>query len=57
MIWHDTMSLQDVACALSEPVLDEAPEAHKDIKVVMRGQSDLVKTNFELLPVLSVKGR
>ncbi len=50
-------SLRDVVCAHSEVLLDEAPEAYKDIKLVMRGQSDLVKTVFELYPVLSVKGR
>jgi tRNA-splicing ligase RtcB (3'-phosphate/5'-hydroxy nucleic acid ligase) len=50
-------SLQNVVCAHAEVLLDEAPEAYKDIKVVMRGQSDLVKTIFELHPVLSLKGR
>jgi tRNA-splicing ligase RtcB (3'-phosphate/5'-hydroxy nucleic acid ligase) len=50
-------SLQNVVCAHSEVLLDEAPGAYKDIRVVMRGQSDLVKTVFELHPVLSVKGR
>ncbi len=29
----------------------------EDIQVVMRGQSDLVKTVFELTPLVSVKGR
>jgi tRNA-splicing ligase RtcB len=50
-------SLRGVVCAHAEPLLDEAPEAYKDIRVVMRGQSDLVKTLYELAPMLSVKGQ
>jgi tRNA-splicing ligase RtcB len=50
-------SLKDVVCAHSDLLLDEAPEAYKDIRVVMRGQSDLVKTIFEVTPLVSVKGR
>lgn len=50
-------SLADVVCAHSEVLLDEAPEAYKDIRVVMRGQADLVKSLVELRPVLSLKGR
>jgi tRNA-splicing ligase RtcB len=50
-------SLTDVVCAHSDLLLDEAPEAYKDIRVVMRGQADLVKTLVELRPVLSLKGR
>jgi RNA-splicing ligase RtcB len=50
-------SLANVVCAHSDLLLDEAPEAYKDIRTVMRGQADLVKTVVELKPVLSVKGR
>jgi len=50
-------SLVDVVCAHSEILLDEAPEAYKDIRVVMRGQADLVKSLVQLRPVLSLKGR
>jgi tRNA-splicing ligase RtcB len=50
-------SLQGIVCAHSGMLLDEAPEAYKDIRVVMRGQADLVKALYELMPVLSVKGR
>jgi RNA-splicing ligase RtcB len=46
-----------VVCAHSDLLLDEAPAAYKNIRVVMRGQSDLVKSVFELTPLLSVKGR
>jgi tRNA-splicing ligase RtcB len=50
-------SLANVVCAHSDLLLDEAPEAYKDIRTVMRGQADLVKTVVELKPVVSVKGR
>lgn len=50
-------SLQGIVCAHSGMLLDEAPEAYKDIRAVMRGQADLVKALYELTPVLSVKGR
>ena len=50
-------SLAGVVCAHSDVLLDEAPEAYKDIRTVMRGQVDLVKSLVELKPVLSVKGR
>jgi RNA-splicing ligase RtcB len=50
-------SLASVVCAHSDLLLDEAPEAYKDIRTVMRGQADLVRTVAELKPVLSVKGR
>lgn len=50
-------SLKDVVCAHSYVLLDEAPDAYKNIHQVMRGQADLVKTLSELNPLLSVKGR
>lgn len=50
-------SLRDVVCAHGAVLLDEAPAAYKDIRVVMRGQADLVKILFELRPLVSVKGR
>ena len=36
--------------------LDEAPGAYKDIDVVMKNQSDLVKTVVELTPLAVIKG-
>jgi len=50
-------SLAGVVCNHGELLLDEAPEAYKDIRLVMRGQSDLVKIVRELVPLVSVKGR
>ena len=39
-------SMERVVCPHDGVLLDEAPEAHKDIRAVMRGQHDLVKTLF-----------
>ncbi len=50
-------SLRGVLCAHRDLLLDEAPDAYKDIRQVMRGQADLVKTLYELSPILSLKGR
>ncbi len=35
---------------------DEAPQAYKDIRRVLRGQKDLVKVVCELKPFVSLKG-
>jgi len=50
-------SMSDVLCAHDQVLLDEAPDAYKDIYTVMRGQSDLVKILHEVHPVVSIKGR
>jgi tRNA-splicing ligase RtcB (3'-phosphate/5'-hydroxy nucleic acid ligase) len=50
-------SMKNVVYDSEVPLLDEAPEAYKDIRMVMRGQKDLVKIRHELNPVVSVKGR
>lgn len=50
-------SMEGIVCEHEGLLLDEAPEAYKDIRTVMRGQNDLVKTIAELEPVASIKGR
>jgi tRNA-splicing ligase RtcB len=50
-------SMDGILCAHDGLLLDEAPAAYKDIRTVMRGQTDLVKILYELRPVLSIKGR
>ncbi len=50
-------SMEGVLCEHDGLLLDEAPAAYKDIRTVMRGQSDLVKILYELRPLVSVKGR
>jgi tRNA-splicing ligase RtcB len=47
---------QGVECRKDKGVLDEIPGAYKDIKQVMRNQSDLVKIVAELKQVVCVKG-
>lgn len=50
-------SMEGILCAHDAPLPDEAPGAYKDIRIVMRGQRDLVKILYELTPVVSIKGR
>ena len=47
---------QGVECRKDVGVLDEIPGAYKDIKAVMRNQSDLVKIVAEIKQVVCVKG-
>ena len=47
---------QGVECRKDIGVLDEIPGAYKDIKQVMRNQSDLVKIVAEIKQVVCVKG-
>jgi len=47
---------QGVECRKDKGVLDEIPGAYKDIKQVMRNQSDLVKIVAEIKQVVCVKG-
>ena len=50
-------SMEGILCVHDGLLLDEAPDAYKDIRTVMRGQADLVKVLRELQPVVSIKGR
>lgn len=45
-----------VECRKDEDVIDETPQAYKDIDAVMAAQSDLVEVVTELRQVLCVKG-
>jgi tRNA-splicing ligase RtcB len=47
---------QGVECRKDKGVLDEIPGAYKDIKQVMKNQSDLVKIVAEIKQVVCVKG-
>jgi tRNA-splicing ligase RtcB len=49
-------SMENVVYNYNELLIDEAPDAYKDIRIVMRGQKDLVKIRNELTPVVSIKG-
>jgi tRNA-splicing ligase RtcB len=45
-----------VECRKDRAVLDEVPQAYKDIEQVMRDQEDLVEVVYQLKQVLCVKG-
>ena len=47
---------EGVECRKDRGVLDEIPGAYKDIKEVMKNQSDLVKIVAEIKQVVCVKG-
>lgn len=47
---------KNVECRKDHGVLDEIPEAYKDIKEVMRNQRDLVEVVTELKQILCIKG-
>ncbi len=49
-------SMKGIVYDTSINLKDEAPQAYKDIKHVMKGQKDLVKILHELTPVVSLKG-
>lgn len=57
------ISLKEVEAAMkgivgedAAQVLDEAPQAYKDLETVMRQQEDLIQEKYRLRPVLNVKG-
>ena len=47
---------EGVECCKDEGVLDETPEAYKDIDAVMAAQADLVDVVYTLKQVVCVKG-
>ena len=49
-------SMEGVTYTYDDRVRDEAPQAYKNVRHVMRAQRDLVKIRHELFPVLSIKG-
>jgi tRNA-splicing ligase RtcB (3'-phosphate/5'-hydroxy nucleic acid ligase) len=48
-VWYDYR--------LGDALREEAPSAYKDVRAVMRAQSDLIRIDRTLRPVLSFKGR
>jgi len=49
-------SMVGIVCDTDEAVLDEAPQAYKDLTKVLQNQADLVDVQHRLLPLLNVKG-
>lgn len=48
--------MEAVAFDVEADLLDEAPDAYKDIRTVMRAQRELTKPTRTLRPLLSFKG-
>ncbi len=53
-----TSAMGDVLCDFNERNVDEAPQAYKDIRKVMKAQEDLVEILVELKPyqIAAIKG-
>lgn len=51
-----TDSMVGIVCDTDFGVIDEAPQAYKDLTTVMANQEDMVDVVHRLLPLLNVKG-
>ena len=49
-------SVKDVVCRTDRNVLDEAPQAYKDIEQVIKFQKDIIKIVDIFVPVINIKG-
>uniref|UniRef100_A0A6U3ETS2 3'-phosphate/5'-hydroxy nucleic acid ligase n=1 Tax=Entomoneis paludosa TaxID=265537 RepID=A0A6U3ETS2_9STRA len=49
-------SMKGIVCDTSSSVKDEAPQAYKDLTVVMKNQESLTDIEHRLLPLVNVKG-
>ena len=48
--------MEGIVCDTHENVIDEAPQAYKDLTTVMANQEDMVDIEHRLKPLLNVKG-
>lgn len=48
--------MSGIVCDTHPKVKDEAPQAYKDLKAVMKNQEDLVEVVHRLKPLVNVKG-
>ena len=48
--------MEGIVCDTHVNVIDEAPDAYKDLTTVMANQEDMVDIEHRLLPLLNVKG-
>ena len=48
--------MQGIVCDTNPSVKDEAPQAYKDLSVVMENQKSLTDIVYQLLPLVNVKG-
>ena len=51
-----TDSMAGIVCDTDIGVIDEAPQAYKDLTKVMANQEDMVDVVHRLLPIINVKG-
>jgi tRNA-splicing ligase RtcB len=51
-----TDSMVGIVCDTDFGVIDEAPQAYKDLTTVMANQEDMVDVVHRLLPIINVKG-
>eukprot|EP00210_Caulerpa_lentillifera_P001218 g1174.t1 len=49
-------AMEGIVCDTNPKVKDEAPQAYKDLKSVMKNQEDLVEVVHRLKPLVNVKG-
>mmetsp|Transcript_530 Transcript_530/g.1547 ORF Transcript_530/g.1547 Transcript_530/m.1547 type:complete len:148 (-) Transcript_530:1177-1620(-) len=49
-------AMKGVVCDTNEAVKDEAPQAYKDLDVVMKNQDSLTEIVYKLQPLINVKG-
>lgn len=49
-------AMQGIVCRTDDNILDEAPQAYKDIDTVLKYQKDLVSIVNKLRPLVSIKG-
>lgn len=50
------LAMRGIVCRTDDNILDEAPQAYKDVDKVINHQKDLVRVCEKLKPVVSVKG-
>ena len=48
--------MEGIVCDTHINVIDEAPQAYKDLTTVMANQEDMVDVVHRLLPLVNVKG-
>ena len=49
-------SMNGIKCETDQELRDEAPQAYKDLNIVMQNQNDLVEPINRLLPLINIKG-
>jgi tRNA-splicing ligase RtcB (3'-phosphate/5'-hydroxy nucleic acid ligase) len=53
---QQTMATAGVECRVRESIVDESPQAYKDVDVVIAEAAELVSVWHKLKPMLNIKG-